>query len=146
MENENKKPRRLVTHGFILYEYRPDDDLYAIVGVIDETLDGGMNELTGKDIAEEDADEFVRTGKVGFKVRQAYDFKKCSRCPDLFLPQEPHHHYCRKCFNDVYHGGKPPHRCEKIKSDGLQCRHYAQHDSKFCVIHGGEKRKFEYLE
>lgn len=64
-----KPYNRIVSPGFLLYEYMPDDDRYIIVGIIDGALGNhGVNPITNKDTDEEEADEFVKTGKVNFPV------------------------------------------------------------------------------
>lgn len=63
--------KRIVSQGYLLYEYLNDDDTYTLVGVIDSALGShAINPETGIATDQEEADEFFKTGKVNFKVKQ----------------------------------------------------------------------------
>jgi hypothetical protein len=63
--------KRIVSQGYLLYEYLNDDDTYTLVGVIDSALGShAINPQTGIATDQEEADEFFKTGKVNFKVKQ----------------------------------------------------------------------------
>ena len=62
--------KRIISKGYLLYEYLNDEDRYALVGVVDSTLGGhSINPETGID-TEEEAEEFLETGKVNIRVTQ----------------------------------------------------------------------------
>ena len=51
--------KRIISKGYLLYEYLNDEDRYALVGVVDSTLDGhSINPETGIDTDKEEAEEF----------------------------------------------------------------------------------------
>ena len=63
--------KRIISKGYLLYEYLNDEDRYALVGVVDSTLDGhSINPETGIDTDKEEAEEFLETGKVNIRVTQ----------------------------------------------------------------------------
>jgi len=62
--------KRVVSQGYLLYEYLPDDDIYKLVGIIDSALGGhGIDLETGVATDEQDADEFIKTGKIEFPAK-----------------------------------------------------------------------------
>lgn len=63
--------KRFVSQGYLLYEYLNDDDTYTLVGVIDSALGShAINPETGVATDQEEAEEFIKTGKVFFKVKE----------------------------------------------------------------------------
>ena len=63
--------KRIVSQGYLLYEYLNDDDIYTLVGVIDSALGGhAINPETGIATDQEEAEEFIATGKIFFKVKE----------------------------------------------------------------------------
>jgi len=63
--------KRIVSQGYLLYEYLNDEDKYVLVGVIDSALgDHAINPETGIATDKAEADEFFKTGKVNFEVTQ----------------------------------------------------------------------------
>ena len=65
---ENLQLGRFVTHGFLLYEYVPDEDRHRLVGVVDCSETQGICPLTKKGADELEADEFFETGTVAHWV------------------------------------------------------------------------------
>jgi len=62
--------KRIVSQGYLLYEYLEDDDTYRLVGVIDGALGGhAISPITGIATDEEEAEDFIETGKVEFAVK-----------------------------------------------------------------------------
>ena len=60
----------MVSQGYLLYEYLEDDDTYMLVGVIDSALGGhAISPVTGVATDQEEAEEFMETGKVEFAVK-----------------------------------------------------------------------------
>lgn len=71
MSEEKRKiqSKRIVSQGFLLYEYLPDDNRYVLVGIIDSALGGhGINPETGTATDEQEAEEFFKTGKINTKA------------------------------------------------------------------------------
>ena len=67
--------KRMVSNGYLLYEYLNDDGTYRLVGVIDSALGGHcVNPETGVMTDEEEANEFVEIGTVNYKVRDEVQF------------------------------------------------------------------------
>jgi len=70
-------PARVVSHGYLLYEYIADDNIYILVGIIDSALGGHcVDEETGKGTDEIEADEYMRTGEVDRRVEFVKDANK----------------------------------------------------------------------
>jgi len=64
MDNENLAIGRIVAHGFLLYEFVPDEKRHRLVGVVDSSEAQGIDPETGKGADEIEADDFYETGKV----------------------------------------------------------------------------------
>ncbi len=63
--------KRIVSQGYLLYEYLNDEDRYTLVGVIDGALGGhAIDPETGIATDWAEADEFFKTGKVNVKVKE----------------------------------------------------------------------------
>ncbi len=62
--------KRIVTSGYILYEYLPDENTYKIVGVIDATFDGGIDLETGIAIEDMEAKKYIESGYIKIKVQE----------------------------------------------------------------------------
>ncbi len=52
--------KRMVTHGFLLWQHVPDEDRHILVGIVDCTSGGSHESFTDQ----EEADHFYATGKV----------------------------------------------------------------------------------
>lgn len=62
--------KRMITSGYILYEYLPDEGIYKIVGVIDATLSGGIDMETGIPIEDTEAKKYIDSGYIKIKVQE----------------------------------------------------------------------------
>ena len=60
-------PPRIVSHGWLLWEYMSDDEEYFLVGVVD-SLGVAVNTETGTAPDEEEANKFVKCGTVRLRV------------------------------------------------------------------------------
>jgi hypothetical protein len=60
--------KRIVSQGYLLYEYLEDDDTYRLIGIIDSAL-GGHAIVEGAATDEAEAQEFIETGKVQYEAR-----------------------------------------------------------------------------
>jgi len=68
-EEKRIQIKRIVSQGFLLYEYLPDDKKYVLVGIIDSALGGhGINPETGIATDVKEAEDFFKTGKVNTKA------------------------------------------------------------------------------
>ena len=63
-----KPPDRIYGHGYLLFEYMPDDEQYVLVGVVN-SIGGGVDMATGKTTDEMEADMFIETGEIKCQVK-----------------------------------------------------------------------------
>ena len=64
----------MISQGYLLYEYIPDDNIYKIVGFVDSALGNHcVDEETGKGTDELEAEEYMKTGKVNCRIEQVIE-------------------------------------------------------------------------